>query len=336
MPSGENYREQIAELQALLDQIRPELITAESELAERLARISAFEFRLRARLGVLHRRLQQIEEEIAAYRKQLQQLQDDWLTNGFDDLDDDARVRFDFGDEAGAAAGGEYRYREPAVGKPRAELSVEESADLKRLYRQLARRFHPDFALDKDDRAQRTQLMMAINAAYALGDLDKLREIAARPDLASESVLTDADMVQALLRELDRCRHRLAEIQQELDRLDTHPSTDLMRRAEKAADNGRDFLDDLEASMREQVQHKMVQRDVLKGEIESFSDGTPEFNSDDFADAVYDLGLEMLDEDDEAAVGEFRDRYRTRFDFGEKPDENDEWRSIRKATRPRK
>lgn len=337
-PAESHYRAQIEELQAQLDRLRPKLITAETELAERLADISAFEFRLRARLGTLHRRLESIEAEIVAYRKQLQKLQDDWFFAEPDDLDEDLEpdVRFDFAEEAGAAASGEYRYRDTAVNQPRQDLSASQSAELKRLYRQLARRFHPDFGLDEADRAQRTQIMMAINAAYALGDLDRLHEIAEQPDLLPGTSLSDAELVQALMRELEHCRRRLGEIRRELERLETHPSTVLMRRAEKAAANGRDYFDDLEADMRMQIQHKMVQRDVLRGEIDSFSEGLSEFNSADFADTVYDLGLELLEDDGEAAIGELRERYRERFDFGESPDEDDEWRAIRKATRKKK
>ncbi len=335
--SGENYQEQIAQLQAELDAIQPELISAEAELADRLARISQFEFRLRARLGSLHLRLQQIENEIEAYRKQFKLLQDTWLFGDPDDLIDhrgDPAARWDFSEE-GAAASGEYRYREASSEAP-TRLSEDDSAEMKRLYRRLARRFHPDFALDEADRERRTQIMMAINAAYALNDLAKLRKIDKEQDVTANVGMTDADLVQALLRELDHCRRRLAEIRRELAQLEDHPSAVLMQRADRAAEQGIDYLDELEADLLEQIEQKMVQRDVLKDEIAAFTNGVPEFNSDDFADAVFDLGLELMDLESEMDAREYSERRRGQFDFGENIDEEEEWRSIRKATSGKK
>lgn len=59
------------------------------------------------------------------------------------------------------------------------ELSIEVDDDtkpnLKKLYRSLARMYHPDFASDEEDRERRTQLMTIINEAYEKGDLQTLQ-----------------------------------------------------------------------------------------------------------------------------------------------------------------
>lgn len=48
---------------------------------------------------------------------------------------------------------------------------------VKALYRQLARRFHPDYATDHKDRLCRTKLMVLINKAYQEEDLETLQSL---------------------------------------------------------------------------------------------------------------------------------------------------------------
>ena len=148
------------------------------------------------------------------------------------------------------------------------KLSVDQTAELKKLYRQLARRFHPDMATDKADRTYRTQLMMAINAAYAAGDLEKLQELALEPDLAglADQAQTDRQRAEALLRELTRHQHRLDEIQQELANLENHRSAHLLRQAIIAEAEGRDFLGEIAAELRDKITEKRMELELLQSE----------------------------------------------------------------------
>jgi hypothetical protein len=326
--NNKDLREQIAELQALLADIKPWLVAAEVELSDRLAAISAFEFRVRSRLEPLTRRMDQLDEEILELRGQLRQLQED--LNIADQFDDgDLYHQWRSSTEAGAAASGDYRYRKAPASPPKQKLTADESVELKRLYRQLARRFHPDFALDEEDRSYRTGIMMAVNAAYAVGDLQRLEELALEPD-SQPQLFTDQDMADALLKELHRCQRRMEEIERELVRLEEHPSAELMRRAEAAAEDGRDLLDELASELRERIAGKMVRRDVLQDEIESFSLGETGFGGEDLADMVYDLGLEQtFDEDPMSGFTEWRDKNRERIDFDDVPDETT-WEELRR------
>ncbi len=323
-----SWREKIERLQSLLAELKPELIAAEAELAERLAAISAFEFQVRVLLEPLTRRLENIEAEIRDYRGKLRQLQEDWLF--LSEASEEARWAWQDGlnfSEGGAAAeSGDFRYREaPTAPQPQKDLSEDELANLKRLYRRLARRFHPDFALDEADRAYRTQIMMAINAAYALGDVERLEEIEEEPDHNAQLTYSDQEMAEALWREVAHCQRRLREIGQEFKRLDNHESTQLMQRAATAAAKGRDLLEELAANIREKISHKMVQRDVLKAEIEAFMQGEPDLTSDEFAKTIYDLGLEQaFIEDPDSAFSEWNDKHRGEFDLDDEP-QDDSW-----------
>ncbi len=313
-----NWREQVEELQKLLTVVQVELIDAEAGLAERLAAISAFEFRLRALTIRLVERLDKLEAEIRAFRKQLRHLDNSFFDDeegswSVDEVEDVATGK-------GAQAEGAYRYRDAAPGEAPPELDADEGAELKKLYRLLARRFHPDLALDEADRAYRTQLMMSINTAYAAHDLDALRQLALEPDSGHNLALADSDqlLAEALLRELDRCRRRLQEIKEEMARLKKHNSARLMKQAEQVRANGRSWEDEVLDQLQEQIARKMVERDVLKQEVDFHSGTESQVDSDAFADAVWDITLDSAyDEDPDVEAAEYYNRRRERFTYKE-------------------
>lgn len=316
--TGENWRAKVAELHALLADIQPQLIDAEARLAERFAEISRFELTLRTKIGPLAQRLEALKEETRALRRKLRQMQEDWFfarENG--DAADFVMAGWNFSEEGGAAAAGDYRYMGPRVPPPPADLSADKQEAIKRLYRQLARRFHPDLARDETEREYRTGVMMRINAAYTAGDLEKLQAIAAEPDSPDHvhDAQTDQQLAEALLRELVRCRQRLAEIEGEFASLARHRNTVLLRRAQRAAAAGRDLLAEMVVELQEEIAQSMVERDVLRQEIESFSDEQPDMAPDTFADTIFDLGLEQLfDEgDDYLAASDWSRRRSDRF-----------------------
>lgn len=298
-PTGPNWREQIAELQALLDELRPRLIEAEAQLADQLATINAFEFKLRAKLEPLTRRLAKIEQEVAELRRELRHLEDDWLFSRIDSDEPEPVGGWRFSREESAAASGDYRYRSEAVQPPEEPLAAELLAEIKQLYRQLARRFHPDLALNETDRAYRTGIMMAINAAYTAGDLERLKALAHEPDSISQAPATDQALAEALLREVERCRRRLQEIAREMRKLEQHESARIMQRVERAATVGRDYLSEMARDLQLQINEKIAEQVILKQRIEEFTLEQEVYDPDSFADAVYNIGLEEADLDED-------------------------------------
>lgn len=126
---------------------------------------------------------------------------------------------------------------EPAAFRP--------SADVKRLFRQIAQKIHPDRASDEADRTWRTQLMSEANRAYRAGDETALREVAAlwqegRTDSPTENVAVAP--APTLVRQVERMRARLLEIQQELHKLFGSRLYELFIAARHARRQGRDLL----------------------------------------------------------------------------------------------
>ncbi len=302
--AGENWAERAREWQSLLDELRPQLIDAEARLAEQLAAISAFEYRLRARLESLSRRLDALQAEIDALRGELRRFRDTFLDAADSPPPDKATWRFEAGP---AAAAGEFRYRARAeAARPAPE--GKRLAAIKQLYRRLARRFHPDLAPNETDRAYRTELMMAINAAYTAGDLEELERLAEEPDSISRAPQSPEELAAALQREVERCHRRLAEIATEMATLEQHNSTRLLRRAERAEAEGRDLLAELAADLRRRIAEKMAERDVLQTQLAEMEQEGVEMTAADLADVVYNLGLEQADASDLLGAAGWRPR----------------------------
>ena len=143
------------------------------------------------------------------------------------------------------------------------------SAEVKRLFRQIAQKIHPDRAIDEADRAWRTQLMSEANRAYRRGDETALHEVAARwhegqqarGDSPAEDVaggdlrrgVTDAP-APTLPRQVERMRARVLEIQRELRKLYGSRRYELCMAARQARRQGRDLLAEMAEQLNDTIQ----------------------------------------------------------------------------------
>jgi hypothetical protein len=258
-------REQLAYLRAALEQIQQELIEAEAGLADRLAGINAFEFEFEARVGHLIDKLQALEEEIQRYHERIEIVRNRQIFgNPYLSVDTQYRRA--------------WQAPQQAPAPPPQPVGPADEAQIKKLYRQLARRCHPDLALDETDRARRTQIMAAINDAYAARSLAELialvREVD-RMELAGQAPpdWTEAQLVQALETELNQCRRRLHEIEEEVRQLSQRPSVRLSLEVRLARRRGRDLLAEMAAELEQKINRRTVERDMLKAQFDQLGSG---------------------------------------------------------------
>jgi len=90
------------------------------------------------------------------------------------------------------------------------------SESVKKLYRDVARRVHPDLASNDQDRLRRHEVMAAVNRAYAEGDETRLRQILEAWEHSPESV--EGKGVEA---ELVRVIRQIAQVQERLQAIET-------------------------------------------------------------------------------------------------------------------
>lgn len=102
----------------------------------------------------------------------------------------------------------------------RAPKRVRPSEEARKLYRELARKAHPDLAQDETERARRDEFITRVNAAYGLGDVAMLRELAeewAAGPVPPEQRLSESEELYARLEWLSQRKELLTAVAKELE-----------------------------------------------------------------------------------------------------------------------
>ncbi len=114
--------------------------------------------------------------EIARQRRRLTDLRNGAAPR--DDPEESPDGEVDAPGEAGPWGPGAGNGRHaPPIGPSTRRLAVADEAEARRLYRDLAKRHHPDLAQADDERQRRAALMLRVNAAFRERDLDALRAL---------------------------------------------------------------------------------------------------------------------------------------------------------------
>jgi hypothetical protein len=129
------------------------------------------------------------------------------------------------------------------------------SADLKKIFRNLARTIHPDLALDEPARWRRHSLMAEANRAYAERDEDRLRLILHAWERSADSVLGDdsgADE-ERVRRRIAAIEDRLLMVDRDFEELRTSAIAQLKRKIDDARDKGWDLLAEMIREVKREV-----------------------------------------------------------------------------------
>ena len=136
---------------------------------------------------------------------------------------------------------------------------------LKSLFREVAKRFHPDLAVDEADRIRRTAWMADANRAYQEGDERRLRELLDEWETSPEAVTgegTAADLVRAI-RKIYQVEQRLTAIASEMATVTDSELWALKTRVDADRTLGRDLLAEMAAEIDMQIQQFRVRLDEL-------------------------------------------------------------------------
>jgi DnaJ-domain-containing protein 1 len=143
------------------------------------------------------------------------------------------------------------------------------SDHLKQLYREVAKRIHPDLATDPEEQAKRADLMAAANRAYEQGDEQRLQTILNNWELSPESVAgqgTEAELIRTI-RKIAQSQHRLTLIEQKLNTLSNTELRQLQLKTHKAQRMGRDLLSEMAAKIDQQIARAQARLNDLKTKV---------------------------------------------------------------------
>ncbi|MCA9934875.1 MAG: hypothetical protein KC415_13165 [Anaerolineales bacterium] len=237
--------------------IRHALMEAEAELAQEQAAINSFRMHCRLKLDVLVDELQALQMEKQACLTQLELLrQAHDLGVALDD---------DF-----------WETVEQAAVEPEAEEELllptdtpRDKAAEKRLYREMARRFHPDLAKTAVEQAYRTSMMTAVNAAYTAGDTQALYDLAGELDPAEMAELADIETPSArkLRQRILRARRRKRRVQQQLQVLHKENTARLYYKAQALDENSEDWWTLVQRELEEAITHRRRDVETLRKQL---------------------------------------------------------------------
>ena len=215
-----------------LSGLQEEGIQREMKCETLRAQVEGFAFTQLFRLGRLYARIDELQQLIA--EALLAQAPDDPVLQ--------RRAQ-----EAQASA---ERSREAAAdaeesGPPR---PVRLTPELKELYRQAARRVHPDLGRASEDREFRHEFMVRLNDAYTSGDVEGVRDVLASWDaqVQPEGDVGVAEELVRVIRAIARLRRTLERLDREIEAIRARPEHTLMIRAHRAEAEGVDLLAEME------------------------------------------------------------------------------------------
>lgn len=262
--ASHTVEEQLALLRQEISTAETELVEKEAELVDLRTELSAFQLKYEVQVGRKLQEQERLEAQIDRCKRQIDDYRQ-WGPSG----------------RPKAKGGGTYvsveeQYRRtwqepdpPGPWFPPPPMSAEAEQTLRSLYRQLCRRFHPDLTQDPKERAWRTEMMAAVNAAYEAQSLAELQALAAQPDRpVTERVGTDRQRLDALRDKLRHILQRVREVEQEVYDL-THGSLmEMSLECKFAAQEGRDLLVEMAAEVERDLDRRRVELDFLRVQLE--------------------------------------------------------------------
>ncbi len=161
---------------------------------------------------------------------------------------------------------------EEAHGKASEARDFTPSPELRSLFREVAKRIHPDLSKDSGDLERRTRFMADANRAYQAGDADALQRILNEYQDGAETLEGEgvgAELVRTI-RKISLAKDRVAAIERELAALRQSENAMLMKQDEEKAREGRDLLAELATAVREKIQRVRNEYEALAQQ-----EGTP-------------------------------------------------------------
>lgn len=251
-----------------LELARRELEAAQAELDELKGQIQSFEAKVNVHLGGLLDQLVGINIEISTLNEALHQIREQHLF-GRD------RIR-NLGATTHSSSPLRWEDIPLTVGflhQPDPELTEDSTStplpDIKRLYRLLARRYHPDLARSETERRGQNEMMVEINQYYREENLEKLMDLAGM-EVPFYLKIKRADKLskhQPPLSELENLQLELQQVKARIAHLAKLPSVKLSLDVKLAGMQGRDLLAEMAVELKRKLDRRRAERDYLRAQV---------------------------------------------------------------------
>ena len=220
-------------LRTKLATLRAALAIREADLDRLRAQLNSFEGRYIRQVGVLYIQLDEWEDRIVELNNPPQPL------------------------------------AETISSEPEENESQAAMLDLKTLFREVAKRIHPDRAKNTHDEVHRNHLMSQANAAFLRSDADLLQRMLNGYDPSTDSGddLTPSAQLLRLGDQIAQTNQDIATIDAEIEALASSEMADLRNRTKLAAQHGRDLLAELAARVKGSIGIAMRRYELELGRI---------------------------------------------------------------------
>lgn len=151
--------------------------------------------------------------------------------------------------------------------KKKNPIEKKDEEELKKLFRKLAYKYHPDKAKDEQDRQKYQDIMAKINEAYKNGDLGTLRKYMKQAEreekIAKETV---SEKLTRLKGEFKDTLEIITKLREELEDLKVSKTYKLRKKVNTAKKDGRDVLQKLANDLKREIEknQEILNRLVLQ------------------------------------------------------------------------
>lgn len=258
-PRLQSEEEEASAKLRLLVRLQAELVERELFLTNLHSEIRAFELRYMREVGSLYLMLDEWNRKIATKHAEALRIDITTIRQELAELlgeEPDSSVSCDSQHPTGSFSSQEKEDFSFLIDEePAFAAEVHPYKDLRAAYREVAKRVHPDFAIDERDRQKREVLMKEANSAYQRGDLEALRSILEEYEDSAEWVqkVDRACELERVTRQITRIQNRLKRIEEEIVSLLASDIGNLKQRADASSARGRDLLAEMADDIRRRI-----------------------------------------------------------------------------------
>lgn len=254
-------RERTRRLKDDVAQAQQVLLDTEAQLGEKQATVNAFRMQCRLKIGdlvdrVLHLR---VEKQLhLTHLRLLQQAEELGIPYDEDDPFWQAQEQVEMDEDEETLL-------------PHLPETPRDDAAAKRIYRQLARRFHPDLSASLVEQAYRTSMMAAINNAYSARDVQTLRDLVdeLNPTELAELAAIETSQERRMRERLLNLKRRRRKALKQLDELLKDSTTILCYKAQALEAEGRNWWDEIRVDLEREIRGREAEVAELKSQIET-------------------------------------------------------------------